>query len=99
MTNPPTPCILVVEDDPSMRAMVRDALGQFGCDDIVLAADGAAALEAIADRQLALVVCDWQMEPMDGPGFLRALRRRAGCAEIPVIMLTANDGAESAELA
>jgi two-component system chemotaxis response regulator CheY len=99
MTNPSAPCILVVEDDPSMRAMVRDTIGQFGCGDIMLAADGAAALEAIADRQLALVVCDWQMEPMDGPSFLRALRRRAGSAEVPVIMLTANDGAESAELA
>jgi two-component system chemotaxis response regulator CheY len=99
MTNQSDPCILVVEDDPSMRALVRDALGQFGANDIVLAADGEAALEAIAERQLKLVVCDWQMEPMDGPNFLRALRGRPGGAEVPVIMLTANDGAECVELA
>lgn len=39
------------------------------------------------------------MEPMDGPTFLRALRRRDGGAEVPVIMLTASDSAHSVELA
>jgi CheY-like chemotaxis protein len=99
MTEQSAPCVLVVEDDPSMRAMVRNALGQFGCGDILAAADGAAALTASAGRTLELVVCDWQMEPMDGPTFLRALRRRAGGAEVPVIMLTASDRPDCDELA
>jgi len=39
------------------------------------------------------------MAPMDGPSFLRELRQRDDGAEVPVIMLTANDSGEGAKLA
>ena len=95
----PSPCVLVVEHDPAMRGMVRNTLAQFGCGNIVVAEDGEAALVVSAGRRLELVVCDWQMAPMDAPGFLRALRQRDGGAGVPVIMLTATDAAGAADRA
>jgi DNA-binding response OmpR family regulator len=97
--DPPQSCALVVEDDPGMRAMIRATLGQVGCRAVLQAASGAEALAVSADRQLELVVCDWQMAPTDGPTFLRALRKRPDAAAVPVIMLTANDGEDSGDLA
>lgn len=91
--------VLAVEDDAAMRAVVRTALGQRGCRDIAQARDGQEALELCRHRHFDLVICDMQMAPMDGPTFLRALRRRATGAHVPVIMLTASDDADNADLA
>jgi CheY-like chemotaxis protein len=98
-TDPSHPCVLLAEDDPGMRAMLRTTLAQVGCANVIQAANGQEALDFSKDRKLELVICDWQMAPMDGPEFLRALRQRPNGAEVPVIMVTANAADDSGALA
>lgn len=86
--------VLVVDDEPDIRGLVRHALeGSF---DVVEAADGAGALAQAAECRPDIVVLDWQMPGMGGPEVLTSLGMRR--PDVPVIMLTAL-GADHAALA
>jgi CheY-like chemotaxis protein len=80
--------ILVVDDDPSVRALVRDVLEVEG-HVVELAVDGYAALRAFAAQRPDGVVLDVVMPGMDGHEVLARLRATAGGLELPVVMLTA----------
>jgi two-component system, chemotaxis family, chemotaxis protein CheY len=81
--------VLVVDDFATMRKIIRNVLKQIGFEDIVEAEDGAAALRIIKSEKVGLVVTDWNMPNMTGLELLRAIRRSQGCAEMPVLMVTA----------
>lgn len=83
--------ILVVEDDPDLRVTLRQALSAAGYA-VDTAADGQAALQAIAGRSYALMVLDLGLPQIDGLDVLRRLR--AGDNSLPVLVLTARDGVE-----
>ena len=76
--------ILVVDDDPHLREVVCYALGRAGYA-VREAADGRAALEAVAAREPDLVVLDVLMPEMDGLAVLRELRRTS---RVPVVILS-----------
>jgi len=82
--------ILAIDDDWSMRSIVRGVLQQCGCGEVLQASNGREALQLFASRPIDLVICDWKMEPMNGFQFLTELRRFDKGATVPVIMLTAN---------
>ncbi len=80
--------ILVVDDDPSVRALLRDVLeleGHEVCD----VPDGYAALRAVAAERPDCVVLDVLMPGLDGHEVLGRLRASAGGLDLPVVMLTA----------
>ena len=77
--------VLVVDDEPSLRAGVASILSSSGYE-VDQAADGALALERIADRPPDLVVTDLDMPNLDGLGLLTALRERD--RDLPVLVLT-----------
>jgi two-component system, OmpR family, response regulator ResD len=80
--------VLVVEDDPAVRDVVRRYLERDG-HRVTLAYDGEAALRA-ADRSVDLVVLDVMLPGLDGLQICQRLRDGAsGRADVPVIMLTA----------
>ncbi|WP_431984193.1 response regulator transcription factor [Streptomyces qinglanensis] len=80
--------VLVVDDEPAVRDALRRSLSFEGYA-TRLAADGAEALEKVAEYQPDLVVLDVLMPRMDG---LTAARRlRAAGQRVPVLMLTARD--------
>ena len=81
--------ILVVDDDPSVRALLRDVLELEG-HAVQLADDGYAALRAVAARRPDCVVLDVVMPGLDGHEVLAALRGRSDGRELPVVMLTAS---------
>ena len=90
--------VLCVDDDPVMRTVVRAALNQRGCCDMVQATDGEKALDLCTGRRFDLIICDFHMTPMDGHGFLRELGQRGLGKGRPVVMLSAdNDPAAIAE--
>jgi two-component system chemotaxis response regulator CheY len=90
--------VLCVDDDPVMRTIVRAALSQRGCHDIVQAKDGEEALDLCTGRRFDLIICDLHMEPMDGQHFLRELAERGLGGGRPVVMLSAeSDSAIVAE--
>jgi GAF domain-containing protein/CheY-like chemotaxis protein len=82
--------VLVVEDDPDLRALVRRLLEQSG-HAVLEAADGRAALDQIRTKRPGLVLLDLMMPEMDGFEFLEELRRDETGRAIPVIVVTAKD--------
>jgi DNA-binding response OmpR family regulator len=78
--------ILVVDDDPTVSDVVRRYLERAGYD-VVLAADGLAALDAYARAAPDLVVLDLMLPGLDGLEVCRRLR--TGPGGVPIIMLTA----------
>jgi two-component system OmpR family response regulator len=81
------PLVLIVDDDPHIREMVRFALEREGYE-TVEAGDGAEALETFERRHPALVVLDILMPEMDGTEVCRELRARS---PIPIIFLSSKD--------
>lgn len=80
--------ILVVEDDEPIRLALRELLEVEGYE-VVLACDGAQALQRIARELPALVVTDLQMPVLDGAQLCARLRGERRTAEIPIVVLTA----------
>jgi DNA-binding response OmpR family regulator len=80
--------ILVVDDEPTMRALVRDVLEEEG-HEVVLAADGYAGLRLTESHRPDCVVLDVMMPGLDGHAVLTRLRSSAGGRHLPVVMLTA----------
>lgn len=81
--------VLCIDDDPVMRAIVREALHRRGCRAIEQAPDGVEALRLCSDRTYDLLICDFQMAPMNGLTFLGELCKAGYGANLPVIMLSA----------
>jgi two-component system, chemotaxis family, chemotaxis protein CheY len=83
--------VLVVDDDPAVRKLVKDALqGQYA---VELANNGKQALESIHARQPDAVILDMMMPVMDGWSFLEACRREPLCAELPVLVVSSEASA------
>jgi two-component system chemotaxis response regulator CheY len=81
--------ILVVDDFPTMRRIVRNLLKELGFTDVDEAEDGAAGLEKLKGGRYGFVVSDWNMPNMDGLAMLRAIRADPVLAKTPVLMVTA----------
>ncbi len=79
--------VLVVDDDPAARAMLRRFLAREGYD-VVTAHDGREALELARATRPTLITLDVTMPGMDGWSVLQALEADPDLAEIPVIMVT-----------
>jgi PAS domain S-box-containing protein len=82
--------ILIVEDDPGTRDVLRRALTRQGWA-VAEAAGGRAGLRRAAERRPALVVLDLLMPEMDGFEFLDGLRKTETGRSVPVVVLTAKD--------
>jgi two-component system response regulator MprA len=85
------PRVLIVDDEPAVRSALDRALRLDGYE-IQLAADGAEALDRIAETRLDAVVLDVAMPGIDG---LEVCRRLRGAGDrTPVLMLTARDAVD-----
>jgi DNA-binding response OmpR family regulator len=80
--------ILIVDDDPLIREIFRKRLSQRG-HNVVLAINGAQALEFMRKVHPQAILLDRQMPRMNGNEFLQELRRHDDTRDIPVIMLSA----------
>ena len=82
--------VLIVDDDPECRELVRRNLESEGWR-VTEAADGEAGLRMVAADPPALVLLDLMMPGVDGFGFLDEFPRRFPGSRTPVIVLTAKD--------
>lgn len=84
---------LVIEDDEIQRKITIQALKVVGIGSVRGAEDGETGLRACMDRLPDLIVCDIEMEPMDGMAFLKALRRTRSTKvrDIPIVFLTSHN--------
>ena len=80
--------VLVVDDQLSMRALVRTGLQQLRITDINEAPDGEEGFRSVIARPVNLVITDFNMPKLDGLGLLRAIRGHPPTKSIAVIMLT-----------
>lgn len=80
--------VLLVDDEASLRILVRTTLEDSKCR-VLEAHDGRMALSIARRESPDLVLLDWMMPGMSGIDFVELLRKDAATARIPVIMLTA----------
>src|SRR5262245_54211069 len=80
--------ILVVDDSPTMRRMVRTALSALNGLTFVEAGSGLQAIEALAVQPTQMVVLDLNMPDMHGLDVLRFLRSHDQYRRLPVLVLT-----------
>lgn len=85
--------ILVIDDQEFVRTIVKKMLLQLGVGTVIEAHDGHSGLDVVASETPDLVICDIQMRPVDGFGFVRQLRAAPNISRTPVIMLTAHTDA------
>ena len=80
--------VLVVDDEPVVRAVVRDVLCEEGYA-VVEAPDGHTMLEILAREDPDLVLMDVMMPGVDGREAYRILRSRENMPDVPVVMMSA----------
>jgi CheY-like chemotaxis protein len=84
-----TPAILVVDDDPTNRMVVRLLMEKRGYE-VVEAPSGPDALTLITQHRIKVILMDLSMPGMDGFETTRRIKATPDGADIPVIALTAH---------
>ena len=92
MSDETGPVIVVADDDEVFRSTLHEILSAEGYS-VILAADGAHALQAVEKSHPRLVVLDWEMPGVDGAGFRRAQALTPAIADVPVLVLTGDSRA------
>ncbi len=82
--------VLVIDDDPHSREVVRRHLEREGWG-VIEATDGEQGLAAFAAERPGLVLLDLMMPVLDGFGFLDELAKRFPRHRVPVVVLTAKE--------
>ncbi len=87
--------VLVVDDQPDARAMIRNMMAEIGITQIFEASDGRQALAFIdaAFDFTDMIVCDWNMPNMTGVELLRQIR--SVDPSIPFLMVTGRGDMDS----
>ena len=86
--------VMVVDDQTSMRAMIRRALQDLGFKDIRDKAGAAEALAAVRNDRVHLIISDYNMPDMDGLQFLQQVRSDGVIGKTVFIMLTGSSDRE-----
>lgn len=80
--------VLIIEDDPDIRAAIGEALAAEGYD-VEGAADGLEGLAAAREHAPNLILLDLMMPRMDGWSFRAAQATDPGLADVPVVIVSA----------
>ncbi len=88
-----TSSILIVDDESSIRDMLRMALESNGFN-VDEASNAKLAQEKINQNTPDLLLLDWMMPGTSGVELVRRLRKEDSTRQLPIIMLTAKDGDE-----
>lgn len=97
--------ILIAEDQPHMRKIIKMVLVGNGFRGVIEAQDGNEAWDLLSaasdstkpkrpDERLLLVICDWNMPGKTGLEILRAIRKTPALRNVPFIMLTSEASRE-----
>lgn len=86
--------ILIVDDSPMARILIREILSQLKFHNIVEAVDGLDAIQVLdkfqeEGKQVDLVIADWNMPRMNGLDLLVTMKQHLIYRDIPFLMVTA----------
>ena len=79
---------LVVDDSPTMRRIIRNALGELGYDDMAEAEDGSKALQVLEEEAIDFIITDWNMPNTNGLQLTKAVRSHSEYGRLPILMIT-----------
>ena len=85
--------VLIVDDQSTMRRIIRRSLRKIGITEVHPAENGAAALEWLnfpSNPNPDIIICDLHMDTMDGLEFANTIRRGKGGPDkaVPILLLT-----------
>ena len=85
--------VLVVDDSPAMRNLLKRILSQSGLpvETMLDAADGVEGLLRLRDNPINLILSDINMPNMDGEEFIRQVKTDKNFRDIPVLMITTDN--------
>ena len=86
------PCVLVVDDSPTIRKLVEITLRRAGIQ-VVFAENGITTLAALTRRPPDLIILDIMLPAINGYQICQVIKRHPRCRGIPVMMLSGKDGA------
>jgi two-component system, chemotaxis family, chemotaxis protein CheY len=84
---------LIVDDDPILRGIIKQALKRLDITLVYEAGDGANALELMRSHPPSFIICDVHMQPMGGLDFVRNVRALsdAQLRSTPIVMVTGDN--------
>jgi two-component system chemotaxis response regulator CheY len=80
--------ILIVDDSPTMRRIIKNTLERLGHRESVEAGNGKEALQQLEEHPINFIITDWNMPEMNGLEFVTELRTTPEYEKIPVLMIT-----------
>jgi two-component system, chemotaxis family, chemotaxis protein CheY len=92
--------VLVVDDDAMVMSILVEYLTNFGFKHILQARDGKSALKLIQDpdRQIDMILSDWEMPNIDGHTLLKAVRNHPTRNSIKFLMVTSQSSTERTKI-
>ena len=96
--------VLVVDDQPSTRVLIKDVLYASGAAQVHSAANGAEAIAMLRSCKPDLLVLDWRMPELDGLAVTQLIRqavthpdRRISDPKVPIVVVSGHTGAQAVE--
>lgn len=80
--------VLVVDDSPTMRRIIRKTLSRAGYNNYIEAEDGKDALEKIQSEQIDIIITDMNMPEMDGLTLITTLQAEDTTKHIPILVVS-----------
>lgn len=87
--------VLIVDDYETMLRTIGNLMRKLGFENIDEASDGHQALEKLRSQAYGLVISDWNMQSMSGLELVRQMRANSRLDQVPVVMISAEDGEET----
>ncbi len=84
--------ILIVDDSPSVLAVLEDMLDDLGYE-VTAASNGKQACQLLETNRYDLIITDLTMPVMDGIVFAQTAKQMANCKFVPIVMLSSEEDA------
>jgi len=91
--------ILIVDDAPMIRRIIKNILKEMGYNNLEEAEDGQVALQKLRSQKFDFVITDWNMPNLTGIELVQEIRKDPALKHIPILMVTAEAKKENVILA
>lgn len=80
--------VLVVDDSPTMRRIIKNTLDRIGFTQSIEAENGKQAIEMLGNNPVELLLTDWNMPVMNGLELVGEVRKMDKFKKLPILMIT-----------